>query len=131
MPGRQMTAIGGLVFVLACVFGSYIASGGSMGPLMEAIPFEMLTIVGAAIGTFVLSNSMHDVKHTLNGLGKAMKAAISKKADYAELLSLPYFLCGSRVPRVRWRWRRISKSRRRASRFRNSPRSCRTTTPAQ
>ncbi len=86
-----MTAIGGLVFVLLCVFGSYIASGGSMGPLMEAIPFELLTIGGAAVGTFVMSNSMHDVKHTLSGLGKALKGALYRKGDYVELLSLLYF----------------------------------------
>ena len=86
-----MTSIGGLVFVLACVFGSYVASGGSMAPLIEAVPFEMLTIGGAAIGTFVMSNSMHDVKHTLGGLGRAMKGAVYHKADYIELLSLLYF----------------------------------------
>jgi chemotaxis protein MotA len=86
-----MNSIGGLVFVLACVFGSYMLSGGSMEPLIEAIPFEMLTIGGAAIGTFIMSNSMHDVKHTLGGLGKAMKGAGYRKADYIELLSLLYF----------------------------------------
>ena len=86
-----MTTIGGLVFVLACVFGSYILSGGSMEPLIEAIPFEMLTIGGAAIGTFVMSNSMHDVKHTLGGFGKVIKGATYKKADYVELLSLLYY----------------------------------------
>ena len=86
-----MTTIGGLVFVLACVFGSYILSGGSMDPLIEAIPFEMLTIGGAAIGTFVMSNSMHDVKHTLGGFGKVIKGATYKKADYIELLSLLYY----------------------------------------
>ena len=86
-----MTTIGGLVFVLACVFGSYILSGGSMAPLIEAIPFEMLTIGGAAIGTFVMSNSMHDVKHTLGGVGKVLKGAKYKKADYIEILSLLYY----------------------------------------
>ncbi len=86
-----MTTIGGLVFVLACVFGSYILSGGSMEPLIEAIPFEMLTIGGAAIGTFIMSNSMHDVKHTLGGVGKTIKGASYKKADYVELLSLLYY----------------------------------------
>lgn len=86
-----MTTIGGLVFVLACVFGSYLMSGGSMEPLIEAIPFEMLTIGGAAIGTFIMSNSMHDVKHTLAGFGKVMKGAIYKKADYMDLLSLLYY----------------------------------------
>jgi chemotaxis protein MotA len=87
-----MLTLGGLGFLLACVFGSYLASGGSLGPLVEAIPFEMLTIGGAAIGTFVMSNSMHDVKHTLGGLGKALKGAVYKKADYVELLSLLFFL---------------------------------------
>ena len=87
-----MLTIGGLGFLFACVFGSYIASGGSLGPLIEAIPFEMLTIGGAAIGTFIMSNSMHDVKHTLAGFGKIMKGAVFKKQDYVELLSLLYFL---------------------------------------
>jgi chemotaxis protein MotA len=86
-----MTSIGGLIFVLACVFGSYVASGGSMAPLIEAVPFEMLTIGGAAIGTFIMSNSMHDVKHTLGGIGKAMKGAGYRKPDYVDLLSLLYF----------------------------------------
>ncbi len=86
-----MLTIGGLVFVLACVFGSYLASGGSLGPLMEALPFELLTIGGAAIGTFVMANSMHDLKHTLGGFGKIMKGAAYKKPDYVELLSLLYY----------------------------------------
>jgi chemotaxis protein MotA len=86
-----MNTLGGLAFVLACVFGSYLLSGGSMAPLIEAVPFEMLTIGGAAIGTFVMSNSMHDVKHTLGGIGKALKGAVYKKTDYVDLLSLLYF----------------------------------------
>lgn len=86
-----MTTIGGLVFVLACVFGSYLASGGSMAPLIEALPFEMLTIGGAAIGTFIMANSMSDVKHTMKGLGKAMKGAVYKKRDYVDLLSLLFY----------------------------------------
>ena len=57
-----MLTIGGFGFLLACVFGSYMLSGGSLEPLIEAMPFELLTIGGAAIGTFFMSNSMHDVK---------------------------------------------------------------------
>ncbi len=86
-----MLTIGGLGFLLACVFGSYLASGGSLGPLVEAVPFEMLTIGGAAVGTFVMANSMHDLKHTLSGLGKIVKGALYKQADYLELLSLLFF----------------------------------------
>ena len=86
-----MTTIGGLVFVLVCVFGSYLLSGGSMGPLIEALPFEFLTIGGAAVGTFVMSNSMHDVKHALHGISKVMKGAAYKKQDYLDLLCLLYY----------------------------------------
>ncbi len=86
-----MLTIGGLGFLLVCVFGSYILSGGSLEPLIEAMPFEMLTIGGAAVGTFLMSNSMHDVKHTLGGFKKILKGASFKKASYVELLSLLYF----------------------------------------
>jgi chemotaxis protein MotA len=87
-----MLVIVGLVLLFGCVFGSYLASGGSIDPLIEAVPFEMWTIGGAAISTFLMSNSMHDVKHTLGALGKAVKGAAFKKTDYVELLSLLYFL---------------------------------------
>ena len=86
-----MLTIGGLVFLLICVFGSYLASGGSLEPLIEAMPFELWTIGGAAMGTFAMANSMHDVKHTMGGFGKIMKGASFHKADYVELLSLLYF----------------------------------------
>ena len=83
-----MLTIGGLGFLLACVFGSYILAGGSMEPLIEAMPFEMLTIGGAALGTFIMSNSMHDVKHTIGGFKKILKGASINKSHYVELLSL-------------------------------------------
>jgi chemotaxis protein MotA len=87
-----MLTIGGLVFMLTCVFGSYMLAGGSMAPLIEAMPFELLTIGGAAIATFVMANSMHHVKHTLAGFGKIMKGAVFAKPDYVELLFLLYYL---------------------------------------
>jgi chemotaxis protein MotA len=87
-----MLVIVGLVMLFGCVFGSYLASGGSLEPLIEAVPFEMWTIGGAALATFMMSNSMHGVKHTLGALGKAIKGAAFKRQDYVELLSLLYFL---------------------------------------
>jgi chemotaxis protein MotA len=87
-----MLTIGGLVLLFACVLGSYIVSGGSMEPLIEAIPFEMWTIGGAALSTMLMANSMHDVKHTMGAFGKMIKGAAFHKADYIELLRLLYFL---------------------------------------
>ena len=83
-----MLTFGGLAFLLTCVFGSYILSGGSLEPLIEAMPFELLTIGGAAIGTFVMGNSMHDVKHTIGGFKKILKGGSFAKSHYVELLSL-------------------------------------------
>ncbi|WP_419728272.1 flagellar motor stator protein MotA [Lichenicola sp.] len=86
-----MFTIGGLVFLLLCVFGSFIASGGAIGPLIGSMPFELLSILGAAVGSFLMANSMHDIKHTIGGFKKTIKGPAYKKADYVELLSLLYF----------------------------------------
>ena len=86
-----MLTLGGFGFLLACVFGSYLVSGGSVRPLIDSLPFEMLSIGGAALGTFVMSNSMHDVKHTLAGFKKVLGGASFKKGDYVDLLSLLYW----------------------------------------
>ena len=86
-----MLTLGGLGFLLACVFGSFIASGGAIGPLIASMPFELLTILGAAIGTFIMANSMTGVKHTLAGFGMILKGERYKKGEYVELLSLLYF----------------------------------------
>ena len=86
-----MIAFAGLGFLLACVFGSYVLSGGSPMVLVEALPFEFLTIGGAGVGILIMSNSMHDLKHTLGGFKKILKGAIYNKTDYIDLLSLLYF----------------------------------------
>jgi chemotaxis protein MotA len=87
-----MLSIGAFAFLLACVFGSYIVSGGSIEVLMEALPFELWTIGGAAVGAFVMANSMHDVKHSTTGFKKIFKGSAFKRSDYVDLLSLLYFL---------------------------------------
>ncbi|WP_458095311.1 flagellar motor stator protein MotA [Roseomonas sp. WA12] len=86
-----MTTIIGFVFLLVTVFGGYTIAGGKFGIILHSLPYEALMIGGAAIGAFVMSNSMHDVKHTLGGFGKVLKGARFHKADYVELLSLLYW----------------------------------------
>ena len=86
-----MFTIGGLIFLLLCVFGSFIASGGAIGPLFASMPFELLSILGAAVGTFLMANSMNDIKHTIGGFKKVLKGPAFKKGDYVEMLSLLYF----------------------------------------
>ena len=75
-----MLAIGGLVFLFICVFGVYAATGGNMEIVLHALPHEMATIGGAAVGTFLISNSAHGIKHALKDMPKVIKGAKFKKA---------------------------------------------------
>jgi chemotaxis protein MotA len=87
-----MTTILGTIVLLVMVFGGYMLAGGKFDIIIKALPFEMMMIGGAAIGAFLASNSMHDVKHTLGGLGKVIKGGRFHKQDYTDILSLLYFL---------------------------------------
>lgn len=82
----------GLGVVLGCVFGSFVASGGAIGPLLASMPFELLTILGAAVGTFVMANSIGAVKHLPAGIKKAMKGSQYTRQDYLELLGLLFHM---------------------------------------
>ena len=86
-----MMTLVGLGFALACIFGGYVAAGGKFGIILHALPFEMLIIGGSALGTFLMANSIGDVKHTLGGFGKILKGARYRKSDYVEMLSLLFF----------------------------------------
>ncbi|NGM22913.1 flagellar motor stator protein MotA [Roseomonas stagni] len=86
-----MTTIGGLVFLLAMVFGGYTIAGGKFGIILKSLPYEMMMIGGAAIGALVMGNSMHGVKHTLGGFGKIIKGERFHKHDYVDLLSMLYW----------------------------------------
>jgi chemotaxis protein MotA len=85
-------AIGGLLFTLFCVFGGFALSGGSITAVLNALPFELLTICGAAAGSFVMANSMHVVKATLGGMKSVLGGARYRRDDYIDLLSLLYRL---------------------------------------
>jgi chemotaxis protein MotA len=83
---------GGFVFLLVCVFGSFTLAGGSIVAIVEALPFEMLTIGGSALGAFAMGNSPHVMKASLGGLKKVFSGSRFKEIDYVELLCLLYSL---------------------------------------
>jgi chemotaxis protein MotA len=84
--------VGAFVFLLLCVFGGFAISGGSIVAIMEALPFEMLTIGGSAIGSFAMANSVHVMKASLGGLKMVCGGSRYKKAEYTDLLGLLYRL---------------------------------------
>ncbi|WP_185829222.1 motility-associated protein [Sphingomonas ginkgonis] len=82
----------GFVVILVCVFGSFIISGGSMEVILHALPHEMMAIAGAAIGAFIVSNSMGTVKLAGKGIMRSFKGARYKAETYRELLTLLFNL---------------------------------------
>ena len=85
-----MFLIVGFLFSMVCIFGVYIFHGGNIAVVLKALPFEMITIVGAALGAFVMNNQMKVVKSTLTGIAGAFKGSKFTKARYLELLALQY-----------------------------------------
>ncbi|WP_083096724.1 flagellar motor stator protein MotA [Pseudophaeobacter leonis] len=87
-----MIGLAGIVVIFVMVFGGYILAGGKMGIILKALPFEMMIIGGAAVGTFMISNDMSSIKHAIKDLGKVFKGAKWKSDDYRDLLCLLFSL---------------------------------------
>lgn len=85
-----MFVIIGWLVAIGCIFGVYIVHGGNIGVILKALPFEMLTIFGGALGAFVANNQPKVLKATLRGLGKCFKGSKYSKARAMELLALLY-----------------------------------------
>ena len=85
-----MFVIIGWVVALGCVFGVFIVHGGNMGVILKALPFEMTTIGGAAIGAFVANNQPKVLKSAMSGVAQCFKGSKYSKARYMELMALLY-----------------------------------------
>ena len=85
-----MFVIIGWGVVLVCIFGVYIAHGGNIGVILKALPFEMVTIGGAAAGAFVVNNQPKVLKKSMKGLVACFKGSKYNKARYMELMALLY-----------------------------------------
>ena len=85
-----MFVIVGWLLAMVCIFGVYIFHGGNIAVVLHALPFEMITIFGSAIGAFLANNQMKVIKSTLSGLGQCFKGSKFSKARYLELLALMF-----------------------------------------
>lgn len=78
----------GIVVLILLVFGGFALTGGNLGPVMHALPHEMLIIGGAAIGSLIIGNSGADLKALGGGLAKVFKGPQYKKQDYLDCILL-------------------------------------------
>jgi len=70
------------------VFGGFAITGGALGPVMEAIPHEMLIIGGAAIGATITGNSLHELKLIGGSFAKIFKGPKHTKQDHVDAIIL-------------------------------------------
>lgn len=85
-----MLVIVGYVFAMGCVFGVYVFHGGNIGVILKALPFELVTILGAALGAFVVNNQPKVLKATIKLIPQALKTSKYTKLRYLELMALLY-----------------------------------------
>jgi chemotaxis protein MotA len=85
-----MNAILGMVVMMGCILGGFVLSGGHVAALIQ--PYELLVILGAAFGAFIISNPIKVIKAALGKLGGIFKGSKYKKALYMDALALMYEL---------------------------------------
>lgn len=78
----------GIVVLILLVFGGFALAGGNLGPVMHALPHEMLIIGGAAMGSLIIGNSGADLKALAGGLAKVFKGPRYRKQDYLDCILL-------------------------------------------
>ena len=83
-----MYAVIGIVLLIVMVFGGFALTGGALGPVMEAIPHEMLIIGGAAVAALVTGNSLHQLKAIGGGFKKVFKGPRHSKQDHIDAIAL-------------------------------------------
>lgn len=83
-----MYAAIGVVILLVMVFGGFAITGGALGPVMHAIPHEMLIIGGAALGAVVTGNSLHELKALGGSFAKIFKGPRHTRQDHIDAIIL-------------------------------------------
>ncbi|KQP13767.1 flagellar motor stator protein MotA [Pseudorhodoferax sp. Leaf267] len=85
-----MIVIIGYAVAMGCIFGVYVFHGGNIGVILTALPFELITIFGGALGAFAVNNQPKVLKATLKALPTAFKGSKFTKARYLELMAMLY-----------------------------------------
>jgi len=85
-----MRMVIGVIVVLLCVVGGFTAMGGHPGVLWQ--PWEIVIILGGAIGGYIVMNSKHVLMDTIWAIGSLFKKAPYSKEDYLELLTMLYVI---------------------------------------
>jgi chemotaxis protein MotA len=78
----------GAIVVFVCVFGGYAANDGHLPVLWQ--PFELIIIIGAAIGAFIIATPKSVLFRTPKALKDMLGGSPYSKANFLELLCVLY-----------------------------------------
>ena len=81
-----MLVIVGYIVVVCSVLGGFALHGGRIAALFQ--PFELLIILGGAIGAFVVGNNTKTLKATFGALLPLLKGSKYTRARYMALMAL-------------------------------------------
>jgi chemotaxis protein MotA len=83
-----MFAAIGIVILVVMVFGGFALTGGALGPVLHALPHEMLIIGGAAVGAMVTGNNAHGLKAIGGAFAKVFKGPRHTRQDHIDVIVL-------------------------------------------
>jgi chemotaxis protein MotA len=83
-----MFAIIGLVVVFGAVVGGFLMEHGQLLVLVQ--PAEMVTIIGAAIGTLLVANPLHIIKAMIASVLGVLKGSAFGKQRYLDALKMMF-----------------------------------------
>src|SRR5258708_11795836 len=85
-----MFSIIGIIVVFGCVVAGYLMEHGNLKVLIQ--PAELVTILGAAIGTVLIANPLHILKQIAGGIAGVFGGSRYNKQAYLDSLKLMYEL---------------------------------------
>ncbi len=83
-----MFSIIGIVVVFGCIVAGYLMEHGNLKVLMQ--PAELIIIGGAALGTVLISNPLHTLKHMISGLIGVFGSSKYSTERYVDSLKMMY-----------------------------------------
>jgi chemotaxis protein MotA len=82
----------GILVVFGMVFGGYMIHGGKFGVFIHAAPTELMIILGAALGGYIIANPMKIIKMGIKQAIHSMTAKGPQKKDFVELMQMMFQL---------------------------------------
>jgi chemotaxis protein MotA len=83
-----MNSLLGLLILFMCVFGVFFLQGGSVEVMLDALPAEMATILGAGIASMIVANRPETLRYVLLGIKRVFERTKWQRQDYLDTIVL-------------------------------------------